>query len=440
MNKNKSSLGRLGQTLFFLALMVTCLPVTECPAQENEGLEQYLQVALEQNNEIRAARARWEESAARERQAGTLPDPRIGAEYFLQPVETRTGPQEASLSLSQSFPWFGKLSLDKKMKQQESTIVAALLADTQLSVARKVKEAYIEYGYLKQAENTTGQIIELMTFLEKVAQTKYSSGNASYGDVLKIQIELATLQDKTSSIKDNAAPVRVKLNGLMGVEPDLALSQPNRLPAIELSIREEELMEMAIQYSPKILAGQNKISRNRTGLDMADRDFYPDFTVSVKTIFTGAAEFGSPPDSGRDPVIAGLSINLPIFRDRRLGAVAEKQAAISTARSELEQTEKNLEAEIELALFRYRDAERRLRLYRDNLIPKIRQQFEISLEAFQAGQFSIQELIDAEKNWFSFELSELRARADMAIEVSRLEELTGAALADWSKEDNPPKI
>ncbi|MCL7489780.1 MAG: TolC family protein [Desulfobulbaceae bacterium] len=419
--------------LLCLAMVFTLGTAPTAMAGENSSLEELVRIGLEQNSEIIAARSRLSEATEKIRQAGVLPDPRLGVEYFLQPVETRTGPQEASISLNQSIPWPARLSLDKQLKKHDADITGTFLTTIQLGVISRIKEAYIEYGYLGQAHKITGQILELMNYLEGIARTNYSSGKASYTDVLKIQIEIAKLENKQQSLDDNTMPVRVRINSLLGVDRNLARRQPETLPEIVLGPREEEIFTLARQYSPKILAGRYKINRSRTGLDIADQGFYPDFNVSVKTIFTGDAEFGDPPDSGRNPVIAGLSVNLPLFYDRRNSAIAEKQASIGTARSELEQTLNSLDTDIELTLFRYREAERQLNLYRDNLLPKVHQELEVALEAFQSGEYSILELIDAEKNWLNFELARIRAQADMAIQVARLEELAGTTLTDWDR-------
>ncbi len=419
--------------LLCLVLLLNLGTISTGNAQEKETLAELVQIALEQNNEILAARSRLVEATERIRQAGTLPDPKLGMQYFLEPVETRTGPQESSISLTQSIPWLGRLSLNKQLRQNDTDITRVLLTSTHLGVIRKIKEAYIEYGYLGQAKKITSQNLELMNYLEGIVRTNYTNGKASYTDVLKIQIEIAKLENKQQSLDDNTMPVRVKLNGLLGVDRNMARRQPETLPEISLGPQEEEIYTLTRQYNPNILAGQHKVTRNQTSLDIANQGFYPDIALSVKTIFTGEAEFGNPQGSGRNPIIAGLSITLPIFYDRRNGAVAEKQASIRTARNELEQILNSLETEIELTLFRYREAERLLNLYRENLIPKVRQELDVALEAFQGGQHSIIELIDSEKDWLNFELARIRAQADMAIQIARLEELAGTTLANWNQ-------
>lgn len=420
--------------LFSIQLLLILGTVSISFAGDEENLAELIRIALEQNNDILSAKSQLVESTEKIRQAGTLPDPKLGVEYFLQPIETRTGPQEASISLNQTIPWPGRLSLDKQLKKNEAAIARAFLTNTSLAVVRKVKEAYIEYGYLGQAHKITGQILELMNYLEGIARTNYTSGKTSYTDVLKIQIEIAKLKNKQQSLNNNTAPVRAQINSILGTDRNMARHQPETLPDVSISRPDEEIYTLTKQHSPEILAGQQKITRSQTSLDIADQGFYPDFTLGVKTIFTGEAEFGNPPDSGRNPVIAGFSVNLPIFFDRRNGAIAEKQASVRTARNGLEQIMKSLETKIELTLFRYRDAERLLDLYREDLIPKVHQELDVALESFQAGQYSILELIDAEKNWLNFELALIRAQADKAIQIARLEELAGTTLTDWGQD------
>ena len=152
----------------------------------------------------------------------------------------------------------------------------------------------------------------------------------------------------------------------------------------------------------------------------------------MKTIFTGSAEFGNPPDSGNDPVIAGLTVNLPVFRDRRHGRVAENEAMISSAQANRRQQERTLATEIEQSLYAYRTAQRKIALYRDDLLPKVEQQLEVAINGFQSGQSSILELIDAEKNLLDFKLAESRAVANRALAIAYLEARTGMTLAHWS--------
>ncbi|MCI5168087.1 MAG: hypothetical protein D3903_18870, partial [Candidatus Electrothrix sp. GM3_4] len=197
--------------------------------------------------------------------------------------------------------------------------------------------------------------------------------------------------------------------------------------------KEHAVYSLALKNAPLLQAAQERIAKARTGKDLAEKDFFPDFQVSLKTILTGSAEYGDPPDSGSDPVIAGVSMNLPIFRDRRHAKVTEKNAGIKTARSLKEVQKRGLKNRIEQGLYVYRDAERRVALYRDELLPKVEQQLEVAVSGFQSGKNSVLEMIDAEQSLLTFSLAESRALADRALAVAGLEAQAGVVLANWEE-------
>jgi outer membrane protein TolC len=415
-----------------LVLAFVLVTVTTCPAGGDFAtLASYLEQALQANDDLRAAQAEFRAGTERVRQAGVLPDPKLSVQYYLQPVETRTGPQNGAIGISQAIPWFGKLSLLRELSDREAAIAGIRLAAVELDVARQVKEAYIEYGYLGRSKQTVSDNIELLRYLEGVARSQYAGGKSTYFDVLKIQIELARSEEKEKAIVDQAGPLRIHINSLLGSEPERARAIPTTLPQVVLDRGEDEIISVALENAPILREAQERIARARIGKELAEKDFYPDFTFSLKTIFTGSAEFGDSPDSGDDPVIAGLTMNLPVFRDRRHGKVAEKEALISSANSFRRQQVRNLATDIERSLYAYRKAQRRVALYQDDLLPKVNQQLEVAINGFQSGQLTILEVIDAEQNLLNFQLAENRAVADRALAVARLEASVGLTLADW---------
>ena len=131
-------------------------------------------------------------------------------------------------------------------------------------------------------------------------------------------------------------------------------------------------------------------------------------------------------------IIAGLNVNLPIFYGRRQAGVAAQVATIKMEQSNQQQQLRLLTTHIEQELFAYREAERKLLMYRDDLLPKVKQQLEVAVNGFQNGETTILELIDAEKNLLRFSLSKDRALADRALAVARLESRVGVVLTTWN--------
>ena len=93
----------------------------------------------------------------------------------------------------------------------------------------------------------------------------------------------------------------------------------------------------------------------------------------------------------------------------------------------------SLEASAARALFDYRDAERKLRLYRDSLVPKAEQSLKATSAAYEAGAGDFLDVLDAERVLLEFHLSRERALADRVRSFAELEMLTGTDLKPRSE-------
>jgi outer membrane protein TolC len=78
-----------------------------------------------------------------------------------------------------------------------------------------------------------------------------------------------------------------------------------------------------------------------------------------------------------------------------------------------------------MELYNFRDAERKIDLYRDTLVPKAKQSYNVIQKAFTTGKTDFLDVVDAERTLLEFELSYERALADRAQRLAKLEELIG---------------
>jgi outer membrane protein TolC len=108
--------------------------------------------------------------------------------------------------------------------------------------------------------------------------------------------------------------------------------------------------------------------------------------------------------------------------------VDESQAKIIAAKRSRVGLEQQLRADLELALYKYRDAGRKINLYRDTLVPKAEQSLGVTMEAFMTGAGTSLDLIDAEKTLLELQLAYYRALTDQAQKLAEIETLVGREL------------
>ena len=72
----------------------------------------------------------------------------------------------------------------------------------------------------------------------------------------------------------------------------------------------------------------------------------------------------------------------------------------------------NLTARLKLAHFKYRDAERKIALYRDSLVPQAKSALTVSQKAYEGGTADFLETVDAQRLLLEFQLQAERSAAD----------------------------
>jgi outer membrane protein TolC len=395
---------------------------------EGATLADYVAYAELRNPGLAAAYAEWRSSLERVAPAGALPDPQLSYGRFLQSVETRVGPQRQKLALAQKFPWRGKRRLRSEVAREAALAKERGYWDARLALVRELKQAYGELYYLGRAIEITRGNYALLEQVEPVLRIRFQGGTGSHADLLRVQVELGKLEDHLVSLEDRARPLRAKLNALLARPADAPLPWPSSLPEVPVELDKERLLALAFERNPRLLRLAAQRSRAELATALAGKAFYPDVMVGFEAVDTGRATMAGVEDSGKDPLVAKVSLNLPIWQGKYR---AEQQAArlqTAVATRTIEDLRNKIESRLENALYQLRDAERRRELYGTSLVTKAEQALHVTMEAFVSGRASLIDYLDAERTLLGFQLALERARADRLVWTAEIEYLTGGAL------------
>ncbi|MCH7705053.1 MAG: TolC family protein [Planctomycetes bacterium] len=440
----------------------TDLPVLD----ESAALEDYLAYAALNNPGLRAAFNNWRAALERVLQETALPDPRFTYRNFIREVETRVGPQKQALGLSQMFPWFGKLRLRGDVASEAARATRQRYEASKLRLFYEVKDAYYECYYLGRAIDVVDENRQLVEYLESVARARYKTAAAGHPDVIRAQVELGKLEDQLASLRDLRVPVIARLNAVLNRQTDAPIPLPRSIPAGHPAVDGDQVLAYLADHSPELKALDHEIARAKHRIDLVKKDYYPDFTLGVAFTEVGSSArskaqgFGNPAalrsasriaggmgdlidayaigksllpggrpgDSGQDVWSVSLAMNVPIWRGKYAAAEREARARYLAAVGERRQRENTLTTRVQRTLFGHRDAERKIALYRDVLIPKAKESIRSTETAFRAGAASFLDLVDGERSLLEFELSYERALANRAQRLAEVEMLVGRAL------------
>jgi outer membrane protein TolC len=440
---------RLREKIALLSgLFVGCATAPEQPAlqvwqrqeqqlQESEpttlgadaGLTDYTRYAQWHNPGLKRAFMRWKSALERVAPARALADPRLTYGYFVRHVETRVGPQEMRFGAAQTFPWKGTLDLKGRIALQGAEVERQRYEMARRDLVFRVVAAYYDYYYLERAFFVTEGNLWLLAYLEEVARARYRGGIGAHEAVLKAQVELGRLEDRLRGLREMRRPATARLNAALGRSILAAVTVPDSLPLAAFPFAQEELVARLQTTNPRLQLSLAQSEAAALEAELAGKRRYPDLTLAVDYIRTGEARLGaSPVDNGKDPLVAMASINLPIqresYRAQERAAAANHRAALYSHQDEVAR----LTAELELVLYKRRDAEGRAALYRDSLLPKAEQALNVAQQAFAAGRSDFLSVIDAHRALLEFQLAYERARTDQALYLAEIEKLAGASL------------
>ncbi len=402
---------------------------------EDPQLVDYLRYAAHNNPGLEAAFYRWKAALEKVPQVRALPDPRFNYGYFVEQVETRVGPQRQRFGISQTFPWFGKLRL-RGNQAGEAAIVAQMGYDqARLQLYMEVKRAYFELAYLRQAIELTRENIELVQHLENVAQARFRTGSEVSG-VVKAQVELGQLEDRLHTLRDLRAPLTAQLNAALNRALEAPVPWPREVAVRRVEIDDEALVQQVIATNPELAELDAQIRASAHGIDLARKAFYPDLTLGVDYVETRDAPLAGVADSGKDPVMVMGSINLPLWLGKNRAGLREAEARLSSANKSRENRENGLLADLKMAIYRFREAERKISLFGDTLTPLAKNSLDVSEQAYQAGGADFLQLIDAQRLLLDVQLSYQRAIADREQRLAQIEMIVGAELQDSTAPTN----
>ncbi len=395
---------------------------------DTSPLADYLAHAALANPGLEAAFNAWKAAVLRVARVRSLPDPRFNYGYFIREVETRVGPQQQKFGLSQTFPWFGKLALRGDVALHRAEAEKQRYEALRRALFHEVKAAYCDLYYLNRAMDITRENIQLITSLEQVARIRYETDAATHADVIKSQVELGILEDRLRSLRGQCRPARARLNAALGRRADAPLPVPGTLPEEEVRFTMEDLTAWLRKNNPDLRALEALAAGEETAARLARKSAWPDFTLGVEYIDTDRALMHGTPDSSKDPVVAMISLNLPIWFGTYRAEENEARHRHLAALKRKEDRENRLSAALERAVFEFRETGYKIDLYRNTLIPKATESLEVARQAFIAGKAGFLDLIDTQRTLLGFRLEVERALADRPRRLAEIEMLVGVDL------------
>jgi len=387
-------------------------------------VEVYKDTAALNNPGIKSLFRQYESIMQIAPQNSVLPDPTFGFGYFINAVETRVGPQQAVLSLSQTIPWFGQLGAQEQATIERAKAVLEKFNNERAKLNFDVEVTYNKLYVLRSAVRITEENVILLRTFKNLAQVRFESGKGSMVDVLRIEMELSELINKIKYLEDSKHPLIAQFEQLLNAKLDKEVDLPKVLWSDEINISREQIIDSVKIFNPSILSLEHEILSYNQDVIAAKKIGGPSFVVGLNYTFVGDRPGYTGEDNGRDAILPTIGVKIPLYRKKYQSLVKEKEIARESVTLKKVDRTNELRTSLEKVFRDYDDAVRRVSLY-DELGNYARQALDILIAEYSSADTNFEEVIRMDRKLLKYGLKLEEARADQNTAVAYIDYLMG---------------
>jgi outer membrane protein, heavy metal efflux system len=393
------------------------------------SLPDLLEYAYESNPSITVSKESWRMFIENYRIEKSYPDPQVMVTYFPSPIETRLGPQDWNLNLSQPIPIPGKLAQKGKVFEADVKISKLKVDKTIKDIVTSISSSYYELIYIQTAIEVAKANFNLNQELVKISENAYSQNKALFYDVSKAQAQTAQIQYDILLLKELEHVEKARLNTILNRAPYTPLGRAQNLLFRDVVYTLNEIYDLSKENQEDILIANEKIQKSEESIKLSKYDSLPSFKLGLFYAGIGYPEVPSPPkDAGDDAVGIQFGLNIPLWFGKNKSKVSKAIAGKRKAKAEKFQIENQIKEKISRIWFKLQNSKKLITLYQKNLIPQSLRSVQTAEEWFRQGDGSFSDFLEVQATAYNFQLSLARAQADYGKALVKLEQFTGVVL------------
>jgi len=326
--------------------------------------------------------------------------------------------------VQQTFPNKEKRDMRARLAGDNVAVASEEVETLRQDVTAEVRKACADLKRNADAMKVHDHQAALLKEALAAAMAGYTTGKVPQGDVLRAQMAVTRLSEHMIELEQDRATAEAQLAALLGRRPGQAIeitgtySTPGAVPELE------DLEQAAIEHRPELAALRKKIATAQDEGHLARMASKPDYTVGLGYMLMPTGSMF------RNAYMAEFSMNLPRWnRDRHESEARQADAATAVTQSELEMRSNAVFLEVRQAQIEVLAAGKRVKLYRDTLLPQADATFQAATLAYRNNRGEFGNLIDSQNMLLDVETALYTAEAAVDSGLARLERATGAPLA-----------
>jgi outer membrane protein TolC len=326
------------------------------------------------------------------------------------------------LGVSQDLPYPGKLRLRGEIAKKDADVTQQKYESARRAILAEVKMAYFKLAYLAKRQTILVGDGQLLQQVEQSAESRYRNGMGNQQEVLQAQLERTKLLREITTNQLEAGKVQAEIKQLLNrpqSSPDIETIELSESPT---AYTYDQLLSAAKTNNPEIAGTQKMVEKQGLQVDLAKKDFYPDFNLQYMWQRTDPAQF-------RAYYVVTLGVRIPIYRGRRQQPeLAQAEADQSRAKSEHEAQTQQIAFQIRQQFLGAEKSAELLKIYREGLIPQARAELQAGMAAYQSNRQDFQALLASFLDVLKLDEEYWQTISEHEMALAQIEAVTGLSL------------
>src|ERR1017187_4063429 len=419
---------------FFVASSPAQIPPSSPPAPQANtlaqkpgavtiSLDQAIQMALQHNHTLLAARTVIQQNQAEETTANLRPNPVfLGDSQFLpvfQPSQFSADYLDNSAQFDLGVSYLFERGKKRQHRLQAAKDLTAVtrsqVADNERSVTFAVASQFINVELAESTLELAEQDLKSFQNTVDIGEARYKAGDTGEEDLLKLKLQMLQFQTDVSAAQLARVQGLSDLRQLLGYESigadyDVAGS----FDYLPVAGSMEDFQAKALLNRPDLQAA-------RLGVTAANSQHELQKAIAKKDV-TGQISYTHISDINNVSMFG--QIQMPIF-DRNQGEIARAGYAITQTQEQEEFAGGQVMTDVRDAFEGLRSNDKIIGLYRSGYLDEARQSLEITEYAYKHGAASLLDFLDAERSNRATQLGYRQALASYLLALEPLREAVG---------------
>jgi cobalt-zinc-cadmium efflux system outer membrane protein len=297
--------------------------------------------------------------------------------------------------VSQEIVTAKKLQLSSGALYKEADQASLAVISERYKLFAAVRQDFFDLLTLQRRAEILDAVVKLAEASVDTSEKLLKGKQVARLDVVQLEVDLERYKAELAATQRRIPATYRRLAANVGVQ-DLpyqpvkgSLDAP--LPDYEL----DQVREYVLEIHPDVRRAQIGVEANQIWLRRAQVEPIPNLRLQTGYVrqFENRTP-GSP--TGSHDWLAHAGIAVPLF-NRNQGNIQAAQALIGESIQQVEQTRNDLAAQVADAYANYAASRTQAQRYRDRIIPKANESYQLALKAYQGGQFEYLRVLEAQR-------------------------------------------